>query len=65
MAIHHASPGEVVDLRPLGEALSRARTTAIVKSEAFEAVRLIVHAGTKLTHIKFPGRSCCTAWKAV
>jgi quercetin dioxygenase-like cupin family protein len=55
MAIHHASPGEVVDLRPLGEALSRARTTAIVKSEAFEAVRLIVHAGTEIDAHQVPG----------
>ena len=51
MAMHHASAGEVVDLRPLGNELSHARTVAIVKSEAFEAVRLIVHAGTKIeTH---------------
>jgi quercetin dioxygenase-like cupin family protein len=45
MAIHHASAGEIVDLRSLGGALSQARTTAIVKTKTFEVVRLIVHAG--------------------
>jgi quercetin dioxygenase-like cupin family protein len=47
MAVHHASAGEIVDLRP-GEALSHARTTAAVKSDKFEAVRLIVHAGAEI-----------------
>jgi quercetin dioxygenase-like cupin family protein len=51
MAMHHASPGEVFDLAPLGSNLKDARTTAIVKSEAFEVVRLVVHAGVEIkTH---------------
>jgi quercetin dioxygenase-like cupin family protein len=48
MAIHHANAGEVMDLRPLGEALSRSRTTAIVRTNAFEVVRLILHAGVEI-----------------
>ena len=48
MAVHHACSGEVVDLRPLGSDLSEARTAAIVKSDTFEAVRLIVPAGHKI-----------------
>ncbi|OPH81329.1 cupin domain-containing protein [Nitrobacter vulgaris] len=48
MAMHHASPEEVVDLAPLGPKLKDARTTAVVKSEAFEVVRLIIHAGTDI-----------------
>lgn len=48
MAMHHASPGEVFDLAPLGSNLKDARTTAIVKSEAFEVVRLVVHAGVDI-----------------
>ncbi len=55
MAVHHASAGEIVDLRPLGKALERARTTAIVKCEAFEAVRLIVHAGAEIAGHQVPG----------
>jgi quercetin dioxygenase-like cupin family protein len=48
MAIPHAGSGEIVDLRPLGKALARAQTSAIVKSKKFEAARLIVHAGTDI-----------------
>jgi quercetin dioxygenase-like cupin family protein len=46
MAVHHATSGEIVDLQPLGHTLKDAKTTAIVKTSTFEAVRLIVHAGT-------------------
>jgi quercetin dioxygenase-like cupin family protein len=45
MALQHADPGEIVDLRPLGEELKQAKTAAIVKSDRFEAIRLIVPAG--------------------
>lgn len=55
MAIHHAGAGEIVNLHPLGDALSEARTTAIVKSEAFEVIRLIVHAGMEIDSHKVPG----------
>ena len=48
MAVHHAGSGEVVDLQPLGAKLQDARTTAIVKSDTFEAVRLIVPTGHKI-----------------
>ena len=48
MAVPHAKAGEVVDLRPLGAELSSSRTTAIMKSEEFEAVRLIVRAGATI-----------------
>jgi quercetin dioxygenase-like cupin family protein len=43
MAIDHARPGEVIDLRAPGTGLKDARTTAIVKSRHFETIRLIVH----------------------
>jgi quercetin dioxygenase-like cupin family protein len=45
MALRHASAGQIVDLQPLGTGLRRARTAAIVKSETFEAVRLVLPAG--------------------
>ena len=54
MANSHADPGEIVDLRPLGEALGNARTTAIVKSDNFEAVRLIVPAGRSIAPHEVP-----------
>jgi quercetin dioxygenase-like cupin family protein len=55
MAVHHAGSGEVVDLRPLGEKLRDARTTAIVKSDTFEAVRLVVPAGREIAPHRVEG----------
>jgi quercetin dioxygenase-like cupin family protein len=51
MALKHAKAGEVVDLRPLGDKLKATKTRAIIKSEHFEAIRLIVHTGSTIpTH---------------
>ncbi|PWG01744.1 cupin domain-containing protein [Sphingosinicella humi] len=55
MALKHANPGEVVDLRPLGSGLKDAKTSALVKSDRFEAVRLIVPAGTTIPPHKVEG----------
>jgi len=56
MALKHAVPGEVVDLRPLGPQLSAARTHAIVRTSSFEAVRLVVPAGVEIPSLRVPGR---------
>jgi quercetin dioxygenase-like cupin family protein len=51
MAIPHAQPGEVIDVRPLGHALAGARTTALIKSESLEVIRLVVPKGKEIpTH---------------
>jgi quercetin dioxygenase-like cupin family protein len=50
MAIPHAYPGMPVDLRPLGEALARTETTALVKNDAFEAIRLVLRKGQEVCH---------------
>ena len=55
MALKHAGPGEVVDLRPMGERLSGAKTAAIVKTRSFEAVRLVVPAGKEIPSHKISG----------
>ncbi len=55
MALHHARPGEIVDLRPLGAAACRAATSALVKSDRFEAIRLIVLAGATIPAHSTPG----------
>ncbi|CEG09818.1 hypothetical protein BN961_03250 [Afipia felis] len=55
MALQHAEPGEIVNLRPLGDRLKEAKTAALVKSECFEAVRLIVLAGVEIPPHKVPG----------
>lgn len=55
MALQHAKPGEIVHLQPLGDKLKEARTTAITKSDSFEAVRLVVRAGSEIPPHKVSG----------
>jgi len=55
MALDHAKPGTVVDLRPLGSRLSETKSTAIIKSDHFEAIRLIVRAGAEMPSHEVPG----------
>jgi quercetin dioxygenase-like cupin family protein len=45
MAITHAQPGEVVDVRPLGAALTNSRTTTLAKTDNVEIIRLVVPEG--------------------
>ena len=61
MATHRASPAEIFVLAPLGSGLKSTRTIPIVKSEMFEAVRLIIRAGVDTHTSKVPLR--CIAWK--
>ncbi len=48
MAIEHAQPAEVVDVLPLGDALSTQPTTALFKSRDLEVMRLVLVAGKSL-----------------
>ena len=48
MAIPHAKPGEVVDVRPLGAALASAQTGTLVRAEQVEVIRLVVPAGKEI-----------------
>jgi quercetin dioxygenase-like cupin family protein len=48
MAIPHAKPGEVVDVRPLGAALASAQTKTLVRAEQVEVIRLVVPAGKEI-----------------
>ncbi len=45
MAIPHAKPGEIVDVRPLGSALPSAQSRTLVRAEHVEVIRMIVPAG--------------------
>jgi quercetin dioxygenase-like cupin family protein len=48
VSIPHAAPGEVIDVRPLGSAVRLAVTTALVKTEELEVIRLVVLAGKEI-----------------
>ena len=55
MAIPHAKPGEVVDVRPLGSALASAQTKTLVRAEQVEVIRLVVPAGKDIAEHKAKG----------
>jgi len=55
MAIPHALPGEVIDVRPLGAARATAKTSTLLKTERVEIIRLVMAAGKVLTEHKAPG----------
>jgi quercetin dioxygenase-like cupin family protein len=45
MAIPHAEPGDIIDLRPLGAALAGTRSYALFKSGDLELMRIVLRAG--------------------
>ena len=55
MAIPHAKPGEVVDVRPLGSALASSQTMTLVRAEQVEVIRLVVPAGMDIAEHKAKG----------
>jgi quercetin dioxygenase-like cupin family protein len=55
MAIHHATSGEIIDVRPLGPALAKSVTSTLVKTAALEVIRLVVLAGKDIPEHKAPG----------
>jgi quercetin dioxygenase-like cupin family protein len=55
MAIPHAKPGEVMDVRPLGSALTSAQTHTLVRAEQVEVIRLVVSAGKQIEEHKAKG----------
>lgn len=48
MALPHASPGQPLDVRPLGGRLSTERTSALFKSADLEVMRLVLVRGKSL-----------------
>jgi quercetin dioxygenase-like cupin family protein len=55
MAMPHASPGQPIDVQPLGERLSSEKTVALFKSEGLEVMRLVLPAGKSLPPHRVPG----------
>lgn len=48
MAIPHAKSGEVIDIRPLGDALPGSITTTLVKTDRLEILRMVVPQGKEI-----------------
>ncbi|GAA4452814.1 cupin domain-containing protein [Novipirellula rosea] len=55
MAIQHAKPGEVFDVGPLGDAIANTKTSTLLKTEAFEVLRLNLPAGKVIAEHKARG----------
>lgn len=55
MAIPHAKPAEVIDIRPLGAELKDAQTTTVVKTDSLEVIRLVLPAGKAIKQHNVPG----------
>lgn len=55
MAQEHVPSGQVVGVRPLGVDLGTARTTALLKSEQLEVVRIVLLARRELREHSAPG----------
>jgi quercetin dioxygenase-like cupin family protein len=55
MAIPHAQPAELVDVRPMGNQLSASGTRTLIKTAAIEVIRLVLLAGREITAHQVPG----------
>jgi quercetin dioxygenase-like cupin family protein len=55
MAINHANPAEVIHLQPLGFKIGSTKTHTLFKTDAMEAIRLVLPAGKQIAEHKAPG----------
>ena len=55
MAQEHVPSGQIASVRPLGADLGTARTTALLKSEQLEVVRIVLLAGCEFREHRAPG----------
>ncbi len=55
MSLVHAASGDVISLHPLGDGLSHAMSTAIVRTPHLELIRTVLRAGRKVPEHKIDG----------
>ena len=55
MALAHAQPLEVIDVRPLGAALRDAVTTSLLKTPRLQLMRLVLPAGSGMPEHRVAG----------
>lgn len=55
MALPHAQPLDIIDLRPLGPGLAGALTTSLLKTPSLQLMRLVLPAGQGLPEHSVPG----------
>jgi len=55
MAVTHAQPGEIIDVRPLGSSLATTKTTTLFKTEHVELIRIVMPTGREISEHEAPG----------
>lgn len=55
MALKHLKPGEQIAIGPLGAAIAASTTSAMVKTDRFEIIRLILKSGSTIPFHAVPG----------
>lgn len=48
MSLPHPRPGEIIDIRPLGDKLADAASIALVRTDDFEVMRLVLPKGKSI-----------------
>ncbi|BEP92675.1 cupin domain-containing protein [Acidovorax sp. A79] len=57
MALPHAQSGQIVSVRPLGDRLPEAITTAILKAGQLEVMRVVLPVGKSMKEHQTPGEA--------
>lgn len=55
MAIPHAKPGDVIDVRPLANTLAESKTKTLIKTPHVEVIRMVLSAGKVISEHEAPG----------
>lgn len=55
MALPHVKSGELIDIRPLGDKLVDTPSTALVRTDDFEVMRMVLPAGKSVPQHHIPG----------
>jgi quercetin dioxygenase-like cupin family protein len=55
MALTHAKPGQLIDLKPLADGHTDSPSTSLIKTEQLQLIHLVLHAGQKLAEHKVAG----------
>jgi len=57
MALPHAQSGQIVSVRPLGERLPEAVSTALLKAGQLEVIRVVLPTGRSMKEHQVPGEA--------
>lgn len=55
MSLHHATSGELIDVRPLGPRISATASTALVRTDDIEVMRMVLPKGKSIPEHQIPG----------